>query len=91
MIALKEGMTMLNELDIHGMQKMEAKAALDNFLNHLPKSIHEVVIIHGYRGGNALQTFVRKQYHHHRVLRSMICMNAGETILVLKTDREVKK
>lgn len=79
---------MLNELDIHGLYVKEAKHAIDLYLNHLPKGIHEVVIIHGYHGGNSLQSFVRKQYSHPIVDRTMVSMNPGETILVLKKNRK---
>lgn len=75
---------MLNEIDIHGMRVLEANAMIDHYLATLPKGIHEVSVVHGYRGGTALQTFIRKQYHHPRVLRKMMSMNPGETILVLK-------
>lgn len=75
---------MFNELDVHGMRVAEAKNVLDHYLDRLPESVNEVTIIHGYHGGTALQHFVRKQYKHARISRSMMSMNPGETILVLK-------
>lgn len=75
---------MVNEIDIHGMLVVEAKSAIDMFINRLPKGIHEITIIHGYRAGSALQTYVRKQYSHKRCKRKMVSMNPGETILILK-------
>lgn len=75
---------MLHELDIHGLRVVEAKNAIDMCLNQLPKGIHELTVVHGYRGGTALQTFVRKQYTHRRCLRKMMSLNQGETILIMK-------
>lgn len=80
----KAGNDMIDRLDIHGFTKAEAKLALDRFLKQVPSSIHEVVIIHGYHGGTRLKTFVRKGYQHPRLLRTMVNMNPGETIFVLK-------
>lgn len=81
---MKDGDSMLNEIDLHGCSSKDAKLLLDQYLNRLPKSIHQVCVIHGYHGGTALRSFIRKQYHHPRVERSMLSMNQGETILILK-------
>lgn len=75
---------MLNRLDIHGYRVQEAKILLDQFIDKVPHSLHEVVIVHGYRGGTSLRTFVRKNYHHPRVTGTMVSLNPGETILKLK-------
>lgn len=75
---------MLNEIDIHGYRVSEAKVVLDQYLNRLPSSIHQVCVIHGYRGGTSLQSYIRRQYHHPRIDRCMVSMNQGETILILK-------
>lgn len=83
-VRYKKRVAMLNEIDIHGLRVHEAKTVLDNFLNKLPRGIHEVCVIHGYRGGTALQTYVRKTYTHKRCVRAMMSLNQGETIFILK-------
>lgn len=75
---------MINRLDIHGYRVQEAKVMLDRFIDRVPHTLHEVVIVHGYHGGTSLRTFVRKNYHHPRVIDKMVSLNPGETILRLK-------
>lgn len=77
-------MYMLNEIDIHGYTVAEAKQQLDHYLNHLPLSIHEITVIHGFQRGTVLQQFVRKNYRHPRLVRTMLSMNKGQTTLLLK-------
>lgn len=75
---------MFNEVDIHGYTTKEAKMILDQTLNLLPTSIHEITVIHGFQHGTALQQFVRKGYHHRRLDRTMLSMNKGQTTFILK-------
>jgi len=74
---------MFSSIDLHGYTKQEAKVQLDNYLNNLPKGHHEVTVIHGY-SSSVLQTYVQKQYKHKRIIRKILTMNNGETILVIK-------
>jgi dsDNA-specific endonuclease/ATPase MutS2 len=71
-------------LDLHGMTVEEAKKALNRKINTLSKDYGQVVVIHGYRTGNRLQTFVRKEYQHPRLKRRLLTLNQGETILVIE-------
>lgn len=80
----------MRELDIHGMYVKEAKYALDTFIDNTPATIGEIRVIHGYRNGTSLQSFVRKQYKHPRIVRSMLCLNPGETTLILKHKQKGK-
>jgi len=72
------------KIDLHGKSEIEAKIYLDQMLDSLPKEIVEVTISHGYRLGNVLQNFVRKKYHHKKVLQKLISVNPGETIFRIK-------
>jgi hypothetical protein len=74
----------VREIDIHGLLVTQAKTLLDHTLNTLPKGVFELRVIHGYRGGNVLQQYVRKSYRHRRIERVLLTMNSGETILRLK-------
>ena len=72
------------KIDLHGKTAIEAKIYLDQMLDSLPKGIVEVTISHGYRLGNVLQNFVRKNYRHKKIAQKMLSENPGETILKLK-------
>ena len=74
---------MFNQIDIHGCTPNEAKVKLDNYLNSLNPLINEVTVIHGY-SSKILQNYVRKQYKHKKILRKILTMNDGTTILILK-------
>lgn len=74
---------MFDQIDIHGYTINEAKIKLDNYLNSLNPLIDEVTVIHGY-SSKILQHYVRKQYNHKKILRKILTVNAGATILILK-------
>lgn len=74
---------MFSSIDLHGYTKQEAKVQLDNYLNSLSKEHHEVTVIHGY-SSNILQTYIQKQYKHKRIIRKILTLNKGETILVIE-------
>lgn len=70
-------------VDLHEMRVAEAKNWLSGQVSRAPRQIREIVVIHGYRGGTALQNMVRKSFHHKRVRQILVGLNPGETILVL--------
>ena len=71
-------------LDLHEMRTGEAKAWLDARISRAPKEVTQILVIHGYRGGTALQTMVRKSYRHPRVKQKILGLNPGETIFLLR-------
>lgn len=75
---------MIREIDLHGFRIYEIKPYLDTCINNFSKDVREVHIIHGWQQGSAIQTFVRKQYHHKRIKRIILTLNPGETVFVLK-------
>lgn len=72
------------ELDLHNMSVAEARRYLKSELNKLPNHIREVTIIHGYRSGKELQTFIRHQFNHKRIERKVLELNQGMTTLMIK-------
>ena len=82
MLERKYGWTI--EVDIHGMRVAEAKRQLELLLSRADKSIREVVVIHGYHGGRALQDMVRGELSHPRILRKELGLNNGQTTLLLR-------
>ena len=73
------------ELDLHGMTKVQAKAAVDAKLRRCDKSVYRLRLIHGYHGGTELRDMLRREYKNHsKVLRLEIGINPGETDLVLR-------
>lgn len=81
MMTRKYGFTL--EVDIHEMTVAQAKRALEQLLNTCDNSVHEVDVIHGYSGGTALQTMVRKDLRHRRIAGRILSMNNGVTTLKL--------
>ena len=82
MIVSKDGNTLT--ADIHGMTAADAKTALERCLSAADKSVAEIMVIHGYSGGQALANMVRNKLKHKRIERKMLSMNQGETTLVIK-------
>ncbi len=73
------------ELNIHGMNTVQAKACIDSALKKATNATYRIRVIHGYQRGTALKDLVRKTYRSHpKVLRLEIGLNQGQTDLVLR-------
>ena len=73
------------ELDVHGMNKSQAKIYIDSRLKRANAGVYRLRIIHGYNGGKELQRFVRTEYAKHpKVKRIELGLNQGQTDLVLR-------
>ena len=79
---LQDSMT----LDLHGMDSAQAKKWLQARVSAAPGGTRQILVIHGYRGGTALQNMVRRSFRHPRVERVILGLNPGETLLLLKKD-----
>ena len=71
-------------VDLHNMNMAQAHAHLKAKLDHAPAHIKEVIVIHGYNSGTALQKMVRKDFKHPRVSRKILSLNPGITSFLLK-------
>ena len=80
------------EINLHGLTTADAKRKLEQFLSRLPASVTEVIVIHGYHGGakkgympggQALGNMVRQRLKHPRIRAKILCLNPGETRLLL--------
>ena len=73
------------ELDIHGLNKRQAKNLIDSRLRTASKGLYRLRIIHGYRMGTELREMVRSVYKKHpKVIRLELNIDPGVTDLVLK-------
>lgn len=72
------------EVDLHGMTVSTAKAKLEQLLKTLPNQYGQITVIHGYKGGNAIQTMVRQSLSSPRIKQKMLSLNPGETILLIR-------
>ena len=74
------------EIDVHGMNKYQAKIRIDSQLRRVDASVYRVRIIHGYHGGTELREMIREDYgnNHPKVIRMERSANPGETLLVLR-------
>ena len=72
------------EINLHDMQVLEAEYYLDKFITTAPENIKEIVVIHGYKKGQALLNMVRHDFKHKRIKEKVIPYNKGITLLFLK-------
>ena len=62
----------------------DARRELEQLLSRTGADITELLVIHGYRGGNALQDMVRLRLKHPRIASKMVSLNAGQTRILLQ-------
>ncbi|MCR6544266.1 Smr/MutS family protein [Dehalobacterium formicoaceticum] len=73
------------DLDIHGMNKYQAKILIDNRLKSAAADIYIIRVVHGYHSGTELRDMVRKEYKGNpKVKRIQYGMNPGVTELILR-------
>ena len=46
--------------------------------------IKEIVVVHGYRKGQAILNMVRKDFKHNRIEKKVVPFNKGITLIYLK-------
>lgn len=76
---------MQKTIDIHGYTVDEARREIERTIVKLDKNITELIVIHGYHGGNRLKELVQSPngIRSNRIRRRKYTMNQGETILEL--------
>ncbi len=73
------------EIDVHGMNRFQAKTYIDSVLKKAGSDVYRIDIVHGYRGGSSLKEMVRKEYRSHpKVKRMELGLNEGVTTLILR-------
>lgn len=73
------------EIDVHGMNRFQAKTYIDSVLKKAKSDVYRIDIVHGYRSGSSLKEMVRKEYRSHpKVKRMELGLNDGVTTLVLR-------
>ena len=73
------------EVDVHGMNRTQAFAAIDAKLRHAGGTVYTLRVIHGYHGGTVLRDAIRAHYRNNpKVLRIELGLNQGETDLILR-------
>jgi DNA-nicking Smr family endonuclease len=73
------------EIDVHELNKFQAKTYIDSRLKQAANDIYVIRVIHGYRNGTALRDMIRKEYRKNpKVKRIELSMNPGITDLVLR-------
>jgi len=73
------------ELDIHGMNRHQAKISIDSALRRAEACTYRIRVIHGFNCGTALRNLVRTAYlDHPKVIRLETRLGDGITDLVLR-------
>jgi DNA-nicking Smr family endonuclease len=75
---------MITTIDLHDLTRKDAEFVLNFRLDSMDNSVREVAVVHGYHLGTKLRAYVRNVYEHPRILRKIVSVNPGETILQLK-------
>ena len=88
MLQRKYGFTL--EVDIHGMRVWQAKEELEALLDRCGGDVHEIVVIHGYHGGQALQNMVRNELQSSKRRQKVLSLNNGQTSLLLHWEKAGK-
>lgn len=73
-------------IDLHDMQEQEARFYLERAIDTAEEKIKEIVVIHGYRGGQVILNMVRKEFTHKRIEKKVIPYNKGITLIYLKSN-----
>ena len=73
------------EVDVHGMNRTQAFAAIDAKLRRAGGTVYTLRVIHGYHGGTILRDAIRARYRNNpKVVRIELGLNPGETDLILR-------
>jgi len=72
-------------VDLHGLNIPAAKQRLETLLQNAAPGIHQIVVIHGHRGGSALRDMVRTDLQSPRIQRIAPAFSAGQTVIFLRS------
>lgn len=75
------------ELDIHGFTVDEAKQYLELSINVNHEKVEEIIVIHGYRSGNALKDFVQNKFESKYLTKKYLWLNPGITSLIIGREQ----
>lgn len=72
-------------IDVHGMNKTQAFAAIDANLRRAGGAVYTLRVIHGYHGGTVLRDAIRARYRNNpKVVCVEFGLNPGETDLIMR-------
>lgn len=71
-------------VDLHDMQEDEARFYLERAIDTAEDKIKEIVVVHGYRKGQAILNMVRKDFKHKKIEKKVVPFNKGVTLIYLK-------
>lgn len=77
-------MNAILEIDIHGMNRYQAKTRLDGLLKK-SRGVYRIRVIHGYRNGTELKEMIRYEYGKNPLVKRVVPgANEGITELILR-------
>ena len=71
-------------VDIHNYNVADAKKYLERLIVSIKPEIKEIIVIHGYRRGEALMTLVRKDLKSNKISKRVLSINPGVTSLIIE-------
>lgn len=80
------------KIDMHGFTKDDVMFELDNILDNLDKLTHIYVIVavHGYKLGEVILNYIRKEYRHKNAYKIVPDKNPGVTLIYTKNYMKLK-
>ena len=72
----------INELDIHGLTKEEARSEIIYNIEKCDICTKGLLVTHGYHKGVVLKNFLRKEFVHKNVYK-VVNVDASRTLLLL--------
>lgn len=73
------------EIDIHGMDSVEAKIEIDSILKSVTNATYQIRIIHGFNKGTSLKNMIYEKYRSNKKIKRIVPGdNLGITILILR-------
>jgi hypothetical protein len=76
---------MTKTIDVHGYTVDMAKREIERFIAACDDNVTEVVVVHGYHGGNAIREMIQRPngLRSKRIKRKKMTKNQGQTIIEL--------
>ncbi len=76
------------KVDIHGMRVEQARFRLESTIESCNESINEIIVIHGYKGGQKLKEMVKDLQSPRIASISPSFSNEGQTSITLRRSKK---
>ena len=71
-------------INLHDMPLIQAQREMNRILKTCPKDTDENEVIHGYHNGDRILRYIRFELKNPRIIRKILGLNNGVTLIELK-------